>query len=67
MDPKLIFLILATLVVVMVTAKDDSDETNWLLKVRHIVLDVEKSLSSIIFEAKYMFTCKYSHLHHIFL
>ena len=51
----------------MVTAKDDSDETNWLLKVRHIVLDVEKSLSSIIFEAKYMFTCKYSHLHHIFL
>ena len=49
----------------MVTSKDDSDETNWLLKVRHIVLDVEKSLSSIIFEAKYMF--KYLHLHHIFL
>lgn len=65
MDPKLTLLILATLVVVIVTAKDDSDETNWLLKVRHIVLDVENSFSSIIFEAKYMF--KHSHLHHIFL
>ena len=38
MDSKLIFLILATLVVVMVTAKDHSDV--WRLQVSYITLYV---------------------------
>ena len=52
MDSKLLFLILATLAVVMVTAKDDSDEINWRLQVSYITLDVKKSFSGLIFEGK---------------
>lgn len=52
MDSKLLFLILATLAVVMVTAKDDSDEINWRLQVSYITLDVKMSLSGLIFEGK---------------